>query len=74
VAFSGDGKLLAWSRDDSIQVWSTEAWAEVSTLRGHSRHVDSVAFSPNGKHLASAAQDNTIKVWSTETGTELCVP
>jgi len=33
-------------------------------LEGHSKSVSSVAFSPDGKTLASASYDNTIKVWN----------
>jgi WD40 repeat protein len=40
-------------------------------LKGHSSVVWSVAFSPDGKRLASGSQDNTIKLWDTVTGKEL---
>ncbi|MEH2374501.1 WD40 repeat domain-containing protein, partial [Nostoc sp.] len=36
---------------------------EVNTLEGHSKEVNSVAYSPNGQQLASASDDKTIILW-----------
>ena len=41
------------------------------TLRGHAALVLSVAFSPDGKMLASGSFDNTVKLWNLATGQEL---
>jgi len=38
------------------------------TLQGHQDWVNSVAFSPNGKLLASGGEDHTIKLWKVKTG------
>ncbi|MGK7957206.1 MAG: WD40 repeat domain-containing protein [Crocosphaera sp.] len=38
------------------------------TLRGHSNSVNSVAYSPDGKYLASISDDGTIKIWELTTG------
>ncbi|MBM3839996.1 MAG: hypothetical protein FJ398_18930 [Verrucomicrobia bacterium] len=40
------------------------------TLKGHSAEVWSVAFSADGRRLASASWDQTVKVWDIATGQE----
>ncbi|KAF4211308.1 hypothetical protein CNMCM5878_002845 [Aspergillus fumigatiaffinis] len=42
--------------------------AELQALEGHSAPVWSVAFSPNGRLLASGSFDRTVCLWETETG------
>ncbi|MFN6305885.1 MAG: protein kinase domain-containing protein [Microcystis sp.] len=41
------------------------------TLTGHSNVVWSVAYSPDGRYLASGSWDKTIKIWEVATGKEL---
>jgi WD40 repeat protein len=41
-----------------------------NTLKGHTELVRSVAFSPDGKTLASGSQDKTIKLWDVAAGKE----
>jgi WD40 repeat protein len=35
-------------------------------LQGHDNIVYSIAFSPDGKYLASGSADNTVKLWGVE--------
>src|SRR5262249_34540508 len=42
-----------------------------ATLEGHAFQVSSVAFSPDGKRLATGSSDRTVKLWDAATGQEL---
>jgi WD40 repeat protein len=44
--------------------WGGYQW----TLEGHSDSVNSVAFSSDGKTVASASNDRTVQLWNTATG------
>jgi len=52
---------------DFLEYWKTAA-RELTTFRGHSHGVWSVAFAPNGLTLASGGVDRLVRLWDIETG------
>jgi WD40 repeat protein/DNA-binding HxlR family transcriptional regulator len=80
VAFSPDGKVLASGNEDwTVRLWNVGTHQELKTsllaetkaviLQGHKGWVCSVAFSPDGKTLASGSSDRTLKLWDATDGT-----
>ncbi|MBQ2787167.1 MAG: TIR domain-containing protein [Bacteroidaceae bacterium] len=47
---------------------------EDAVLRGHTHHVHSVAFSPDGKRIVSGSGDETIRIWDAATGAQIGEP
>jgi len=75
AAFSPDGHWLAYDTPDYvIKVWDLAANREKATLKGHSWRISSLAFSPNGRLLASGGIEAEARLWSVESGQPLLVP
>jgi WD40 repeat protein len=70
VIFSPDGRQLAGVSGNAIKLWEAATGRELLTLVGHSGWVMGLAFSPDGKWLASTSLDGTVKVWSIAPGNE----
>ncbi len=69
--FSKDGKMLALgTREGVVLLLAVADWNPVRVIRGHTRQVGGVDFSPDGKWLATASIDRTGRVWNVETGEE----
>jgi hypothetical protein len=71
LAFSQDGKRLAFSSHVEVKVFDVASGAETITLRGHAQRVFGVAFSRDGKRLATGSEDGTVKLWDAVTGQEV---
>ena len=76
LSFSPDGSLLAAAggmpaRYGEIKIWELEKSQLLRTLEGHSDCIYSVAFSPDGRLLATSSYDRLVKIWDFEQGLEI---
>jgi len=78
VAFSRDDRLLASCSGAKSQfvggtltsatgselfVWDLDTGTRVHSLEGHAQPARAIDFSPDGRHLVSAADDGALRVW-----------
>ena len=86
LCFSPDGNMLAtghgyplWYKklakittaDNAIRLWDTKSLDLIKEFIGHSQLVTSIAFSSDGKQVASASEDSTIRIWNVESTKEI---
>ena len=70
LAFTANGSRLAGGGlAGSVEIWDTLDGKKTLTFKAHPGSVGSVAFSPDGKRIASAAwDDSAIRVWNAASG------
>lgn len=67
LAFSPDGRFLAYSAGRAMFVWDVPANREVAVLYLPSKHFMDAAFTPDGRLLFTASKEGTVRVYSTAT-------
>ncbi|KAJ2697621.1 DNA polymerase alpha accessory factor Mcl1 [Coemansia sp. IMI 209128] len=74
ISISSNERQVAIATDDeSIRIISLLDMAVLHTLVGHRGSVNSVAYSPDSKYLASSGCDGTVRIWDMREGDPACV-
>ncbi|KAI4529123.1 hypothetical protein MG293_020797 [Ovis ammon polii] len=60
---AADAARLGASFDSTVRLWDVERGVCIHTLTKHQEPVYSVAFSPDGKYLASGSFDKCVHIW-----------
>ncbi|MCI0663929.1 MAG: serine/threonine protein kinase [Acidobacteria bacterium] len=75
VDYSPDGKLIAVTGGSKnlaavVELRDALTGQIITSLSGHTRYVTAVAFSLDGKSVATGSEDRRIKIWDVSTGKE----
>ena len=76
VAFSADGKRLAAAAGEpglfgEVTVWDVATGSVQLAFRGHKDSLFAIAWSPDGKLLATGSYDQLIQLWDASTGSPI---
>ena len=76
IGFSPDGRYIVaggtsqlyLDQSNFVQIWDISTGEKVLNLSGHTDGVHSVAYSSNGRFIATGSDDHTVRLWDAATG------
>ena len=68
VSFTPDSQRLAVVSKGDLHIWSARSKKKFQKISAHKEKILSIAFSPNGRLIATAGKDNKVKLWNRKTG------
>jgi eukaryotic-like serine/threonine-protein kinase len=73
IASCGTKPIVLFASNGGVRIWDAATGRRVLTYSGHSEAVDllALAWSPDGRYLASGGSDQVVRVWDARTGEDL---
>ncbi len=68
---SASGAALNADVDNTVQIWNALTGDDLLIYRDHFYFVTAVAWSPDGKKIASASADTNVQVWNMASGSNI---
>lgn len=68
VAWASSGRVATGGQDKTVHLWDVDSRQELLHLEGNAEAVESLAFAPGGRFLASGAHDGALLVWDLDGG------
>lgn len=73
LSFCGEKRLLSGSDDRTTRLWDLKTKKTLKVFSGHSKSIECVAVSPDGKTFATGSTDQTVRIWSVDRDSPLHV-
>ena len=67
-SFDPSGARIVTVSERVMRVWDIATGAQLAIMKGHTRDVGQVSWSPDGRRVLSASRDGTARVWCAESG------
>jgi WD40 repeat protein len=73
IASCGQKPIVLFASNGGVRIWDAATGRRVLTYTGHSSSVDlwALAWSPDGRYLASGGSDQVVRVWDARIGEDL---